>query len=151
MCLTENIFHACLPALDWNVPLPPVLAVWNQPDWGVPRGLCMANLEEGGGQPFPPAPVNIPSWRSLLLRLASCPWRRGEYRAEMIRLETVGGGRQPAGKRETGNFPYPIGQVQGEGVQDFIVLKQRGRRPGMRCAPGTGTLITVFHRDYHSI
>lgn len=58
MCLTQNIFKCCcLPDLDWNLPLPPMLTLWVQPDWGALRGLCLANLEEGGGQSFPQPPL----------------------------------------------------------------------------------------------
>lgn len=56
--------------------------------------------------------------------------------------------------RKVGNWDlcsWSRAGARGGRVQDFIVLKQRGRRPGMRCVPATGTLITVFRRNYHSI
>lgn len=44
----------------------------------------------------------------------------------MTRLESVGGGRQPAGKWETGNIAYCVEQVQGEGKPMILLSYNRG-------------------------
>lgn len=68
----------------------------------------------------------------------------------MTRQTVVGGGRQPAGKWETA-ISWSRADARGGQGQDFIVLKRRDRRWGMRYVPATGTLITVFCRNYRSI